>query len=382
MKSWTLIPFYLWKNTCRRWLEYPVSPVSKVLIPSLLGFLAVIVLTLFSEIERELRNQLARSSVYTVFVSEFVNSENAATLLRRSFEEEVIWTDRYGQDVVKQLRQPFISAGWNRTQTIPLLAFTSSLTDFQLEDDFENPPIVWLLSDDPGRQAKWEEVSLSGKRTLAKVRPVPPWIRRELAMENAVAVPVEMIEPFLNKGFINHMIANLDSVGEVEHFVRDVSAYYRAEGRQVKIVSAMAILKNLERITGIQRIVRTLIVVGCGIILALTLGSIAWLEYRQDSYLLALLKSFGTPSVVLLFHMFLENLLLVLTGICIVTLTWNPLYGMAVPKLQAIGLQASAMPVIPAEDLMIIVLSGVVGVVLAMVPVAFGLRKPAGLILQ
>ena len=64
MKFWTLIPFYLWKNTCRRWLEYPVSPVSKMLIPALLGFLAVIVLTLFGEIERELRLQLEKASVY------------------------------------------------------------------------------------------------------------------------------------------------------------------------------------------------------------------------------------------------------------------------------------------------------------------------------
>lgn len=382
MKSWTLIPFYLWKNTCRRWLEYPVSPISKILIPTLLGFLAVIVLTLFAEIERELRDQLARSSVYTVVVDEFVGSENAATILRRSFEEEVIWSDRYGQDAVKQLRQPLVSAVWNRSQTLPILAFTSSITDFQGGGDSENPPVIWLLSDDPAHQGQMEEITLGRTRTFAKTRPVPSWVRRDLSTEKAVAVPVEMVEAYLNKGFMNHMVANLDSIEQVEQYVDEVSAFYRAEKRQVKVVSALGILKNLERITDMQKIVRSVIVAGCGIILALTLGSIAWLEYRQDSYLLALLKSFGTPSVVLLFHMFLENLLLVFVGIGLVSLAWSRFYVAAMPKLQAIGLHATAMPDIPMRDLAIIVLAGLMGVILAMIPVAFGLRRPAGLILQ
>ena len=125
-----------------------------------------------------------------------------------------------------------------------------------------------------------------------------------------------------------------------------------------------------------------MIVLGCGIILAMTLGSIAMARYRQDSYLLALLKSFGTPSIILLFHMFLENLLLVFAGIALVIAVWPQLYGMAGSKLASIGLNATSMPSIPSTDIAIIALSGFVGVVFAMVPVAIGLRKPAGLILQ
>ncbi len=201
-------------------------------------------------------------------------------------------------------------------------------------------------------------------------------------MESVVAVPVVMIEPWLHNGFMNLTVADFSSIGAVEKFVREVSAFYRAEGRNVKIVSALEILRNLERINAIQAVVRTLIVLGCGVILALTLGSVAWLEYRQDAYLLALLKSFGTPSSVLLFHMFLENLILVLGGIFIVRLAWAPLYSMAGPHLQAIGFQSTELPPIAAADLGIILLAGVTGVLFAMLPVSFGLRKPAGLILQ
>jgi hypothetical protein len=382
MKSWTLIPFYLWKNTCRRWFEYPVSPVSKMLIPALLGFLAVIVLTLFGEIERELRLQLEKASVYSVYVSEFVGAEDAPTVLRKSYEDELMWTARYGPGVVRQLRQPLASALWNRNLSVPVYSYTSPVEGLEAVTGESDFPVAWLLTEPSAERRPWEEVTVTGKRTLARTADVPPWIRKGLSVSSAVMAPVEMVEPLLNKGFINHMMVNLTTVDEVQRFVTEVRAYYRADQRQVKIVSALDILKNLQRITDIQRIVRTLIVVGCGVILALTLGSIAWLEYRQDAYLLALLKSFGTPSFLLLLHMFFENLLLVLAGILLARLAWTPLFEMALPRLHSIGLHATEVPALPSADLAIIVLAGVVGVVLAMIPVAFGLRRPAGLILQ
>ncbi len=353
-----------------------------MLIPALLGLLAVIVLSLFGEIERELRIQLENASVFSVYVSEFVAGENAATILRKSYEDEIVWSTRYGKDAVRHLRQPLVSAVWDRNQTVPVYSYTSSLDSLVAgvaETDF---PVAWLLTTAPSPSRQWVDISLSGKRTLARTAEVPPWIRKGLSVSEAVLVPVEMIEPLLNKGFINHTLANFSSVSQVQRFVVEVAAYYRADKRQVKIVSALEILQNLERITRIQQWVRTWIVVGCGMILALTLGSIAWLEYRQDAYLLALLKSFGSPSVVLLLHMFLENLLLVVIGILSVLLAWNSLYQLAAPQLRRIGLQAASLPVIPTSDVTIILLAGLAGVVLSMVPVAMGLRKPAGLILQ
>jgi hypothetical protein len=382
MKFWTLIPFYLWKNTCRRWFEYPVSPISKMLIPALLGLLAVVVLTLFGEIERELRHQLEKASVYSVYVSEFVAAENAPTILRKSYEDELMWTNRYGEGVVRQLRQPLTSAVWNRSTSVPVYAYASPIEGLDPgagETDF---PVTWLVTEPNVGRSPLEEVSISGKRTLAKTADVPPWIRKGLSVTSALMAPVEMVDPILHQGFINHMLVDFRTVEEVQRFVTEVGAYYRADKRQIKIVSALEILKNLKRITELQKIVRTMIVVGCGVILALTLGSIAWLEYRQDAYLLALLKSFGTPSSLLLLHMFMENLLLVLAGITLARLAWDPLYQLAAPRMHLIGLNATGVPILPGMDLAVIVLAGVLGVLLAMIPVALGLRRPAGLILQ
>lgn len=380
MKSWTLIPFYLWKNTCRRWFEHPVSPLSKVLIPALLGLLAVIVLALFGQIERELRLQLEKASVYAVYVNEFVSGENAPTLLRKSYEDELMWQERYGREAVRQLRQPLASAVWNQNQVVPVYGYTSTV-DVGGGEAVPDPPVAWLLTEAAGAK-QWEEIAIAGKHTLTRTATAPSWLRRGLSVSESVLAPIEMVEPLLNKGFINHTLADFSTIGEVRQFVTEVSAYHRADKRQIKITSALEILRNLERITGIQRVVRTLIVLGCGVILALVLGSIAWLEYRQDAYLLALLRSFGTPSFLLLAHMFLENLLLVFAGIGLARLLWVPLFDVSASKLHEIGLEAAGAPPLPASDVAIIFLAGGVGVLLAMIPVAFGLRRPAGLILQ
>lgn len=381
MKSWTLIPFYLWKNTFKRWLEYPVSPCSKILIPALLGFLAVIVLALFSEVERELHNQLSKKSLYTVLITEFVQNDIAPTVLRQSYEEELMWTERYGLGVIKNVRQPLITATIHFSKSTPVIAFGASVTEFGSQSA-DTHPTVWLLENNPAKHGEIVEISISDKRTVAEIREIPIWVSQGLGMEQAVAVPIVMIEPYLLNGFMNHTIAELDSLKTLEKYVTEVSAYYQAEKRNIKIVSALEILKNIEQINTIQLVVRSLIVLGCGIILALTLGSIAWLEYRQESYLLALLKSFGTPSYILLIHMFIENLILVVGGLCVVMLSWGALYKIAITKLRAIGLQATELPPIAGADFGIILLAGFIGVLFAMVPVAIGLRKPAGLILQ
>ena len=207
MKSWTLIPFYLWKNTFRRWLEYPVSPFSKILIPTLLGFLAIGVLTMFAEIERELRDQLAKNSVYSVSVSEFVPKDLAPVILGRTFEEEIIWSEQYGSNVIMQVRQPFVSVIVGGERNVPLLAFSSSLSELQETEDIELPPAIFLLSDDPVYQGQSVGIALGGKRGVADVKPVPQWIRRGLAMDTVALIPIEMIEGQLANGFINHMTA-------------------------------------------------------------------------------------------------------------------------------------------------------------------------------
>jgi hypothetical protein len=380
MKSWTSIPFYLWKNTFRRWLEHPVSPFGKMLVPALLGFLALLVLGLFRGVERELSERLERHSVFTVVSSELIQGERAATLLDRSLEEEALWQARYPGRVF-QLRQPLISAG-REGRSLPVLAYTASLEELHGKEDGTEPPVVWLLGPTTAGSGRAERVDFNGLAVHARTREVPEWLARELGMEQAVAVAIEAVAGSLRRGFILHTVARLRDTEEVGRFVREAGAYYRAEGRQVKLISAAGLLEDLERIQRMQALARTWIVVACGVILALTLGSVAWLEYRQEAYLLALLRSFGSSAPLLFFHMLLENLLLVLAGLAAAAGIWVVAGERLPAQWSAGGLSLGGLGELAAADAVVLLAAALSGLVLAMVPVAVGMRKPPGLILQ
>ncbi len=350
-------------------------------MPALLGFLALVVLALFAAIEQELREQLKEASVYSVYSNEFVSWEKAPTLLRKTYEDEAMWQEKYGAGV-RVVRQPIGSAKWKGGRPMPIYSQSSdklSSEGFEAEYDF---PVGKILTRDNRLPAEWIEVYVANRRLMVKSGKLPEWMEQHLSVDTALMVPDELARPVLDKGFICHISATFDDLGQVRSFLAESRAYYDADRRQVNIVSALEILESLERLTLIQKVVRSLIVIACGVILAMTLGSVAWLEYRQDSYLLALLKSFGAPTWMLLLHAFLENLLLVVIGISLVRLLWGPVLKMSAPFMRSLGFEANDVIGVPLTDFGVILLAGLFGVLLAMVPVALGLRKQPGLILQ
>lgn len=354
-----------------------------MLIPALLAALAALVLTFFGEIERELHEQLTRKSAYTVVASEYVPTEIAATQLERGLEEELIWAGRFGQGNVRQLKQPLSSATYRQRDSAPVLAYSAAIDDLvPPPEDADAPPTVWFLSGEQREPGAVQEIEYSGRRVAALHAAIPDWVSREMAMEAAVALPIEMVESALQQGYIQHTVANFGTLEDVRAFVLEFEAYHMAEGRRVRTVSALAILEELERISEIQAVVRSIIVAACGLILSLTLGSLTWLEYRQDIYLLALLRSFGTPRIVLAVHLLLENLILVLAGLAFVWLVWKPVYEWFHPQMAEIGFTTDKMPTLETTDAWMILLAAILGVVIALVPVMIGMRKPAGLVLQ
>lgn len=382
MKLWTSIPSYLWRNTCRRWLEHPISPLSKILVPALLSFLAIIVLSMFAVVESDLKRRLADSPAFTVVVEEFVTPDLAPTILQRTLEEELMWQEHYGGKTFHCIRRPLMSAEWRGRQRVPVYARLAESAEFSKDGELVQVPKVVFWDSNLARVGQRELVKLKRMQLAAEAVPMPEWMHRDLGIRQALAVPIQIAIPHLRKGFHNIMVLRLESQQEVEDAIKEMEGYYWAEGRQINATSALELLRGLERISTIQQVVRSLIVLGCGAILALILGSVAWLEYRQDAYLLALLKSFGTPSRSLLVHMLLENLLLVMTGLLIAWLTWPALYELAATQLEAVGLAFTERPSISIGDYATIVLSALCGCLMAMVPIGVGLRKPPGLTLQ
>lgn len=380
MRSWTSIPFYLWKNTFNRWIEHPVSPFAKILLPFLLALLGILVLVLFSQVERQLRDQLARQNLRTIVVSEVTMADEAPAMLIRSLGEESMWAGLFGRQQVNILRQPLVSAVWMKRRGIPIIAYSTPLPGLPAQDPIA--PGVFLLQD-RGVSSSSQSLTVGDVHFQAVPAPMPAWLSRQLDQHYALAVPLAMVTPLLHNGFATTTLVELANPDEVAPAHATLQAYFKSEDRRFRIFSSLEILQNLQNLSATQRLIRSAIFLAIAVILALMLGNIAMLEYRQDAFLLTLLRSFGVPRLLLLAHTLLENCLLVGSGVALALISWHPLYGLASQRLGPLAsIRSIPRDAAATADLATLFAAAAAGVILSLLPVATGLRRPIGGVLQ
>lgn len=340
----------------------------------------MLVLVFFAEAKAQLLERLAKTDAYSVYLQEQVSFLSSVQVGEMAKGEEEMLLDSFGEDKVIYLRQAHGFLKWKRDKSLPVIVYNRSLQELAEQED--GHPVIWFLSSEPRALGLVETLDFEGVEIKAKVRQMPESIQGRLQFDNAVAFPLEMAEFFLNKGFSIHIMASLDSLEEVQKFNLMTGAYYTSQRRMVRNFSSVDLLHDIQKMDEFQSYIRIGIVLSCGIILACILGSLAWLEYRQESYLLALLKSFGAPVWMLFIHSFFENMILVSLGLVVTFFSWKSIY-LALTKLIA---DVSFRPVsemsVESADISIIFISALVSVFLAVIPVGVGLRKQTGLILQ
>ena len=380
--SWISIVFYLWKNTFRRWFESPISPFSKVLLVLVVSFFAAAILSLFKGIEKEISDRLARRDLNTVVVTELVSGQSSRLRLQESIEEEIMWTQRYGIEKIHHVWRAGNSAEW-RDRRVSIYSFASGeLFPNSISAPDQIPEAQLLFRSDSKFAGKLyrEIVTLDERELSLTVGIVPRWFNDHVKDEVVIVGPLPLLIPFLERGFLSYTIAELQSLEEVKRYEKELRAFHRSEGNSINIVSATSVLEDLEKLQVLQKKVRTALIAGCGFILAVVLSSMAWLEFRDDRFLLALLRSFGTPRGWLLLHSLAENLVLVASGIVIVPILWSLLLDKGVISLAKFNL--SRVPELEWQELEILVLAGGLGCLLAIIPVAIGLKKQVGLVLS
>lgn len=381
MKSLILIPSYLWKNTFKRWFENPTSPLSKILVTSILSLLALLVLVFFAESKFQLERKLAETDSLRIYLSDRILPSDAPTQLIKSQMEERMWGRELEGQRYSYYRQTFQMVKWKDNKAIPVVVYSHAHQKMSTHSAGE-APTIWLLNSAPRFCKPVEEVQSDQTTLYAKPLQMSTELELALGTTSALAIPEEMAIPYLMNGFYTHIIATFDNIKSAKSFDQLTSAYYDAEQRSLRKFNSLGIIEEIEKLNHLQTQIRVGIVVTCGLISALIIGAIAWLEFRQESYLLALLRSFGTPRFILLIHGILENTLLTGLGIVAAFQAWPPIYNVLIQSVEGIQMRSAQFISLPQLDTLIIIAASAIGVILAMIPVAVGLRKPAGLILQ
>jgi len=148
--------------------------------------------------------------------------------------------------------------------------------------------------------------------------------------------------------------------------------------------SALPLLKELERLQGRQQQWRALLAGVLGLAVALVFGAIAVLEFRQNLFIGALLRSLGTPGRFLYFRQWFENALLAnlaaLSAIALVAGLHAQIFG-------ALGFPPAVLELKDVNpyfsyEIALVLLWVNIGAFLSSLPVAVGLRRPVGAILN
>ena len=159
------------------------------------------------------------------------------------------------------------------------------------------------------------EFEIRNYRSEASARPPSADMDLLLTGRDSLVGGVERLSAVLAAGFTKSTILHADSIEDVQKAHDIVDAMARAEGKRMVIQSNLRILRELEKVRAIQAESLIWVTLGSSLILGLVFGSLSWMEFREERYLLSLIRSFGVGRWNLLIHSLFENCILAVAGV-------------------------------------------------------------------
>lgn len=381
MKSSTLIVSYLWKDTWSRWLEQPSSALARLFVGALLVVVATVILVAFSLLERSVRARLESFGLNTLVVRETVSGLDPELLHNGSRPDRLAPLQGAGDKM--RLRQLHVRAQTELQNDVPVLTYPPEALPALAEWLDAPTPLIFFNETLPEHILL--RVNLGRQSGAALVRRMGSFLR-PLGMDNVLLVPQDWAMDVERLGFSETTIFQRRAAAmPMGKYVQAVKLLYALDRRQPPhLQSALPLLSELERLQSRQKQWRTLLAGILGLAVALVFGAIAFLEFRQNLFVGALLRSLGAPAGYLYLRQWAENALLAnlaaLGAIGLVAALHHTLFG-------ALGFPRAVLHLSEANpywsyEMALILLWVNVGAFLSSLPVAVGLRRPVGAILN
>jgi hypothetical protein len=381
MKSSTLIVSYLWKDTWKRWFEQPSSPLARLFVTGLLVLVATVILIAFHLLERSLRERLERFGLDTVLVRETVLGDSKELVLHGESPDRLAPLSPLGDKL--RLRQLFVRAQSEWQNNLLVLSYPpDGLTGL---GEYLSPDTPVLCLSETLPDSALFRVTINHQSTLARVRRPQGWIR-PLVTEDLVLVPQAMFSEEERLGFVDTTIFHRSpSAPSIQRLVSAIGAMATMERRTPpQIQSALGLIHELEVLKERQLQWRSLLAGILGLTLSLVYGAIAILEFRQNLFVSALLRSFGAPRQFLYWRHLVENGVLAnlaaLAAVALVAAVHVTLFStLGFPRAV---LDFSAGNPYTSTAVVSILFWVNMGAILSSIPIAIGLRQPVGGILN
>ncbi|MBX3750842.1 MAG: hypothetical protein KF897_12205 [Opitutaceae bacterium] len=382
MKAWTLTAFYLWKDIWSRWLETPGAVLARLLVAVLLGALLLLAQAAFQLGERSLEARILRLGAQSLYLTEAVTGEPG----RRPPLGALLAPLGERADLIALRQVPWVAQDEFGGEAVVLVYGPESL-----------PALAPLLAGGRGHSVHLlaptlpaglpVSLHIAGADYPALTLAPPGWLARFAADRAVALVPVEMAGDWLQAGYYETTLALARDSDPAA--LRRLAAALRAllvlEDRPTaQLQTPEALLDELDDLRSLQTRAQTGAALAAGLVVAIVFGSIAVLEYRQNRYIVALLRSFGAPAGLLLLRYAGEALLVAAAAVLLARtgLAWvhAPLFGAAgfePALLDRTLIDPYAWGTVwPAARWLLL------GGALSVVPIAAALRQPVGRILQ
>lgn len=379
MRSSILIGSYLWKDTWKRWFEQPSSPLARLFVTGLLALVATVILVAFHLLERSIRERLERFGLNTVLVRETVTSDSKDLTVFGDAPDRLAALEEHGKKL--RVRQLFVRGTTEWQDALLVFTYSPEGFDHLIEFLSRDTPAILFSEDLPADVLV--RVNVSRHSTLAIVRRPQGWLR-PLITEDMLLVPQGTWPDEERMGYAETTVFQRnEDAAPVAHIVSAMQSFYamdRDRRSPPQIQSALSMIRELEKLKERQVQWRNLLAGILGLAVSLVYGSIAVLEFRQNLFVSALLRSFGAPPRFLFWRHLVENSLLAniaaLCAIALLGLLHHAIFGtlgFAKPVLDLSG----GNPYTSAGVLSILIWVNV-GAFLSSIPILIGLRTPVG----
>lgn len=382
MKAWTLIAFYLSKDIWSRWLEHPGAVLARLLVGVLLAALLLFAQAGFMIAGRSLETRVARLGAGTLLVTEVAARDQPG----RSTLGELLAPlgSRAALLAFRQLpvraRDPLrgdcIVLAYGRETLASLAPSLASAPDAPMHYVTRHVPAGVPL-----------EVEVDGVvRTAVTVAP-PDWLSRLPLLNPLLVVSEETASQWSVPGYLEFclLLADTENPQAVKSLALAVRTLLTIERRETaQLQSPETLLDEIDRLDATRRRTQAVAGLAGGVVLSLVFGAIAGLEYRQNRYIVALLRSFGAPSVLVLARYAVEAVLLLALAGAGARLLAAGLHGtvFGFAGFEPGLLDRSMLDPYAWDAVWLQLRWLLVGALLSALPVGLALRQPVGKILQ
>lgn len=342
---------------------------------------ATVILVAFTLLVRSIKVRLESFGLNTLVVREMIPPNDPELFYTADRPDRLEPLNAMGQKL--RLRQLYMRAQCDWKSDLLVMAYSPEALPMLAPWLNRHSPLVLFSESIP--EFVQVQVKLQRQTGLATVRRAPSFFR-PLNLDNFLMVPRGWGVDAEKLGFVETTIFQRAPDGLPMHrYIEAVNVMYAADRRLApQVQSAVPLVRELEELQQRQAQWRRLMAGALGVAIALVFGAIAVLEFRQNLFISALLRSLGAPGRFLFLRHWFENALLAnaaaVLAIGAVAFFHEPLFG-TLGFGRAVVAMSNGNPYL-SSDIGLILVWVNVGALLSSVPVAIGLRRPVGAILN